>query len=584
MGLSFANAAGLWALLGVPTVLAIHFLQTRSPPREISTLFLLEMLPEESKKGAVFSRLRNSLQLWANLLAVLLLAFLLAQPRWMRPESVQSVALVLDATANLQAFQDRLQEKLPPEMRRLAGMAAATEWWVMDSSPGSPVLYRGETLAGALAALDLFEPRLGLHDPREALGRARDLTGPDGVVIWVTAHPPAAVPSGAWVLGVGEPAGNAGFTGGRIETDADGAATWVASLLYRGPEPSAVRELRLHAEGQPAMRPMPVDLPEGRVVTLRGPVPADADRIVLRLDADMLPVDDALPLMRPRPKHMTYALQGLSGRSAEWALQVMGVTPHTAPAAGEDPDLVWRSFEGAGLEDTASGIFVYTGETEGPPGQVVAEGHTLTRELGWGGFVGRPHPGFETLPEDRVLVWMEDLPLVVLRERGAVRQLILCFHPERGNATRLPAVLLTINRFLERHRRALPRFEAILADTGERIFPAVRPDGPEMELRFTDLHGETETRTLRPGAPVTAPDRPGFLDVQQGNAPLMSAAVRFGDAAATDLRRAEAAALPEQALALHRERYSQSDWLTPLWFVLLSLCLFSGWLYADRNS
>ena len=458
----------------------------------------------------------------------------------------------------------------------------------MDSEPGGGVLYRGERLDEAMAALGTFDPWLGLHDPQDALGRARDLVGPEGVVLWVTAHPPAAVSSGAWVLGVGSEKANAGFTGGRIDVDADGSVTWVANLLYRGPEAQVTRELQLRVTDQPAMRPMPVELPAGRVVTLRGPVPSGVERLVLHLTGDVLDVDDALPLVRVRPKQMRYGVTagegGFSGDTLEWVQRVMGVVAHTGPAApGEAPDVLWGTFEGADVTATQSGIFVYAGEAEGPPGQVVSEGHVLTRELGWGGFVGRPHPGFELRAEDRVLVWMDAQPLVVLRERGSLRQLILCFRPERGNGTRLPAVLLTLHRFLERHRQALPGFESRNVETGERLYPAVRPGSGEVRVRFTDFEGAATERTLRPGAPLFAPERPGFLEVVQGEEALMSAAVRFGDVAATDLSRAASAELPQVEVTRHRERHSQADLFVPLWFALLALCFFCGWLYADRR-
>ena len=39
MGLSFGNPLGFIALLGIPTVIAIHFLQRRSKQALVSTLF-----------------------------------------------------------------------------------------------------------------------------------------------------------------------------------------------------------------------------------------------------------------------------------------------------------------------------------------------------------------------------------------------------------------------------------------------------------------------------------------------------------------------------------------------------------------
>ena len=102
--LLFSNPAGFWALLGIPAVLLIHFLQRESRRVRASTLFLLEQLAPESAQGRRFERLRNSAALWLQLLAVLLFAWLLAGPRWLRPDSVQKVVFVLDSSASMSAF------------------------------------------------------------------------------------------------------------------------------------------------------------------------------------------------------------------------------------------------------------------------------------------------------------------------------------------------------------------------------------------------------------------------------------------------------------------------------------------------
>ncbi|HYF36318.1 MAG TPA: BatA domain-containing protein, partial [Prosthecobacter sp.] len=60
MGLSFANPAAAWCLLGIPVVLAIHFLQRRSRRQVITTLFLLDQMRRQSETGNRIERLRAS--------------------------------------------------------------------------------------------------------------------------------------------------------------------------------------------------------------------------------------------------------------------------------------------------------------------------------------------------------------------------------------------------------------------------------------------------------------------------------------------------------------------------------------------
>jgi len=102
--LHFANPLGLWALLAVPVILAIHCLQEKSRRLRVSTLFLLERVAPESVSGAKFERLRQSLPMWMQLLAACLLAWMLAEPRWMKKDSQQTLVIVLDSTASMSAF------------------------------------------------------------------------------------------------------------------------------------------------------------------------------------------------------------------------------------------------------------------------------------------------------------------------------------------------------------------------------------------------------------------------------------------------------------------------------------------------
>src|SRR5215218_6938180 len=94
----FANPAGLWLLLGVPAILAIHYLQQRAKVARTSTWFLIEKLAPDSARGRTWDRLRSSRALWLQLLAALLATWVLAEPRWVRAESSQTVVVILDAS------------------------------------------------------------------------------------------------------------------------------------------------------------------------------------------------------------------------------------------------------------------------------------------------------------------------------------------------------------------------------------------------------------------------------------------------------------------------------------------------------
>ena len=88
----------------------------------------------------------QSVPLWMQLLAVLLLTWLLTEPRYQRPRSIQRVAVVLDSSASMSVFKDAtlaaLREKLPP----LQGAASAIEFTVLESTPGRPRLFAGDSI------------------------------------------------------------------------------------------------------------------------------------------------------------------------------------------------------------------------------------------------------------------------------------------------------------------------------------------------------------------------------------------------------------------------------------------------------
>ena len=76
MNMFFTHPAALWALAGLPVVVAIHFLQRRSRRQTITTLFLLDQMRRQSETGNRIERLRMSIPLWLQLLMVLMLVLL----------------------------------------------------------------------------------------------------------------------------------------------------------------------------------------------------------------------------------------------------------------------------------------------------------------------------------------------------------------------------------------------------------------------------------------------------------------------------------------------------------------------------
>src|SRR5688500_14106655 len=132
---TYANPLGFLALLGVPAILAIHFLQQRSRRAIISTWFLVAPVTPRSVGGRTWVNLRSSRALWLTLLAALVITWLLTEPRWARAESAQTVVVVFDSSASMSAFREPAIKAASRELGAAEGLAARTTWLIMTSDP-----------------------------------------------------------------------------------------------------------------------------------------------------------------------------------------------------------------------------------------------------------------------------------------------------------------------------------------------------------------------------------------------------------------------------------------------------------------
>ena len=117
----------------------------------------------------------------------------------MRAESAQTVVLVLDASASMEAFRRAAVAAGEREMSAADGLASRTTWVVMTTNPRQPPLYRGPERATASAALARWQPELGEHDLGPALRIAHGVAGASGRTLLIT-DTRAKVPPGqrAW--------------------------------------------------------------------------------------------------------------------------------------------------------------------------------------------------------------------------------------------------------------------------------------------------------------------------------------------------------------------------------------------------
>lgn len=574
MRLLLANPAGLWALAAIPLVVLIHFLQEKSRRVRTSTLFLLDRVKPESVGGARIERLRQSAPLWLQLLSVTIIAWLLAEPRWIREDSRQTVVVVLDSSVSMSAFRQETRSLLRDRLARWAGAASRTDWFLLETAIRAPRLYTGTELAGLLDAFDQWRPLLGTHAPDGALLTARGLArGGAGTVLFVTDHR-ARVPADTAVLSAGTPLENVGFAGGDARPAGAGEGLrWRAIVRNYGRERQE-REWWIEdgEHAAPGARRR-LQIEPGQTLTLEGGRPPGVERLTVVLAGDGFDRDDRLPLQAPQARMVRVALQ-LQGPAEELLRRVFAALDGVEMDAAR-PDLVVNEL-GTQVETNA----IQLGATIGSPGSldpawVAAEDHRLTRDLAWSGLLtGRP-TSLALAEGDAPLLWKGDRPLALLRPGRSpagrpFHRLILNWDLSQSNAARLPALPVLLQRFVELVREGRHEPWAGNFETGQDL-PIARPLEPakhRMELRAGGSATPFEGR---------APEEPGFFEVIEGGRPLLRGAAHFADTREADFREAESFDTSEARRIETAMRQSEADPWSPLWILLVIACLLASW-------
>ncbi len=216
----FANPWGLLGLLAVPAILAIHFFHRRYPPLVIAGAHLWGIDTEVQTIGRRFDRLPLSASLFLELLAALLLALLLSQPRLGVLGTARHLVVVLDHSASMQAappngpaFREKALEAL--EKRRDELPAGSRVTVILSGPVPQTIAGPAERFETALLRLAEWKPTLPQHGFQPAWDRAAQFADTSGQMLFLTDHLPSeeeAVPEGMEILALGEPLRNVALT------------------------------------------------------------------------------------------------------------------------------------------------------------------------------------------------------------------------------------------------------------------------------------------------------------------------------------------------------------------------------------
>jgi hypothetical protein len=212
-------------------------------------------------------------------------------------------------------------------------------------------------------------------------------------------------------------------------------------------------------------------------------------------------------------------------------------------------------------------------------GWVLAADHPLMDGLNWSGLLA-PHVGaLQTISGDEPLLWHGSEPLIVLRHGEKTAHLLFNFAPEDSNATRLPAFVLLIRRFLETIRETKISAESLNTDTHQPLAIACSSHGT---LTLTTSSQPSQTLPASAVATLRAPALPGFFTVKQGDALLLEGAAQFADTREADLSTREPLDTVGERAAQLVKANTASDPLTPLWLLLIVAALLGSWAAPRR--
>ena len=586
---SFVNPAGLWALLGIPAVLLIHFLQRKAQSFPVSTLFLLEKTHREANIGRKFDRLTNSIPLWMQLLAVLLITWLMTEPRFPMERSTQRIAIVLDSSASMSVSKEFIITSLAEQLPPLKGFASDVEYTVLESIPGKPRIYAGKSTEDLLAALKAWQPLAPLTDPTLALRLARSLVSRDGIVLFVTDTPVEGMPFDARLLAAGKKIGNCGFTGVAFE-EKDGTLLWRATLQNYADE-EITRTWQIDSGNGQLSPPRSITLEPRSLLTLQANFPSKSERIKLILSADDFPLDDTLHLVRPNPKQLFLStaapLEALSKK-------ILRSIENMQPVGTQAADLSLISYDPLDPVLAEGNAVIFSNDaTQGGQylaGGLIATQHPLMNGINWQSLLIRETISLEIRANDEVLLRQAERPLILLRNapataiQAASQQLLFNFDPRLSNIDTQPALIVCLLRFAEQIRSKKIAKSQENWECGQPINIAIKPSTAALFLDRLDAQGKTlASQSIAPNQPLFAPAEPGFYQVRQGEEILVTSAAYFADTREADFSLCASENQLTDAQTNTVQAHSSGDPFYHYWIILLLLLLIASWIFIKER-
>lgn len=585
------NPYGLFALLGIPAVLLIHFLQRKAQIVPISTLFLLEKTQRESTTGRRFDRLTNSLSLWLQLLLVLLLTWLLVDPRFSTKAVTRQVAVVIDSSASLSVFKEKAKDSLSRHLNKLSRGPAQLQISLLSSDPREPSLYTGNSPSEALQALDKWQPVQGAREPSAALRLARSRIRSEGLLIYLTDNiKRKELPYEAQLLAVGEKKNNLGFTGVSFDNE---TRRWQATVRNYSNK-AVTRTWKVISADNSTSPEQSLSLEANALTVLSGEFPESIESLTVALTPDDFPLDNLLPLVWPQPKTLSLS-SDLPNKFTDFEKRFLAALGD-ATNAGELPDLTLTAYDPLNPTVPQTHAIITIDEKTRSrrylSGGIVQEAHKLNKDLNWQALQARESINFPLLERDTILLWQGERPLIALREETitdenseesrTVRHLIFNFDLTQSNALKLPSTILLLHRFVSELRKEKIAPSSLNTELGQPLDLTYKTGAP-LTLKIRKPGEDESSISLSGTKTFFAPTTPCHYTITQEGKTLLSASAAFADTREADLR--EAASFDEIDSSTNTivAKTSTSDELWPYWTLLGFIALISSWGFVKQK-
>lgn len=550
----FANPWGLLGLFALPAIAFIHLYQRRYPPLYVGGLFLWATETQVRVPGRRRDRLPLTRTLIIELLAALILSFVLADPRFGEWDKATHLVAILDHSASMQgqatgepAFRDAAIQELERRLAKLPRQSAVT--LIRTGTPPVTLIRRG-TVEEARQVLKLWQPTAPQHrieSAWEELGE--QLVEESGSILFLTDQmpEPQRIPKNLEVVSVGRKLDNVAFDAARWTFDSGTGKGTVFIRLQNFGRTAADCVLVAAAKGQEILRqPLAIAADKAQAVEL--PVPGGLGTLTLSIQKteDGSRFDNQIQLVEPKIRTVKLAVQLPAGETQREVQRVLRITPDvslTDVAAAQliigpagtlpesKPSLWWL---GIGPLSMAEADRNAAKDLLGP--YLIDKRHPLTEGVVLGGVVwGGVQPvKYDVVP----IISAGQTPLLAQLRGTQTTAFVLNIDLAKSNIIESPDWPVLIDNLIEQRRDALPGLRRWNYRIGEvvrfRLFEGPDP-APTEPLTLVTPSG---TRKLPRDSIVEIGDlqTPGIYQLKSGETATGQLAINFFDPAESDLR------------------------------------------------